>query len=107
MRIPPPSRALARAFVAAALLTAAAAWTEPSKMSYPDAPPSPVVDDYHGTKVADPYRWLEEAEAPATARWVDAQNTLTRSLLDGPDREALKKRLSELYDYPRVSVPAR
>jgi prolyl oligopeptidase len=107
MRIPPSARALARAFVAAALLPAVTARTEPSKMSYPDAPPSPVVDDYHGTSVADPYRWLEEAEAPATTRWVDAQNALTRSLLDGPDRDAIKKRLSELYDYPRISVPAR
>jgi prolyl oligopeptidase len=107
MRIPPSSRAPARAFLAAALLPAVTAGTEPSKMSYPDAPPSPVVDDYHGTKVADPYRWLEEADATATTRWVDAENALTRSMLDGPDREAIKKRLSELYDYPRVSVPAR
>jgi prolyl oligopeptidase len=106
MRLNPPSRALARALMAAAILPATAR-TEPSKMNYPDAPPAPVVDDYHGIKVADPYRWLEEAEAPATARWVDAQNALTRSLLDGPDRDAIRKRLSELFDYPRVSVPAR
>ena len=37
---------------------------------------------------------------------MDAQNALARSLLDGPDREAIKRRLSELYDYPRVSVPS-
>jgi prolyl oligopeptidase len=107
MRIPPTSRAIARTLLAAAVLPAVAAHTEPSKMHYPDAPRSPVVDDYHGTKVADPYRWLEEADSPATARWVEQQNALTRSLLDGPDREAIKKRLSELYDYPRVSVPSR
>jgi len=107
MRIPSPTRAHGRAFLAAALLPAAAAQTEPLKMIYPDAPRSSVVDDYHGTKVADPYRWLEEADSPGTARWVDAQNALTRSLLDGPDREAIKKRLSQLYDYPRVGVPSR
>ncbi len=107
MRIRPASRTLTRAFLAAALLPAVAARTEPSKMNYPDAPASPVVDDYHGTKVADPYRWLEEADSAATARWVDAQNALTRSVLDGPDREAIKKRLAQLYDYPRVSVPGR
>ena len=107
MRIPSVSRALARILLAGAILPAVAAQTEPSKMSYPDAPRSSVVDDYHGTRVADPYRWLEEADSPATTRWVDAQNALTRSALDGPDRDVIRKRLTELYDYPRVSVPSR
>src|SRR5262245_38828765 len=91
MPLPPTSRAFGRAFLAAALVFAVAAQTEPSKMNYPDAPRSQVVDDYHGTKVADPYRWLEEPDSPATARWVDAENALTRSLLDGPERDAIKK----------------
>ena len=107
MRIPSVSRALARILLAGAILPAVAAQTEPSKMSYPDAPRSSVVDDYHGTRVADPYRWLEDADSPETTRWVDAQNALTRSALDGPDRDVIRKRLTELYDYPRVSVPAR
>ncbi|MET0553798.1 MAG: prolyl oligopeptidase family serine peptidase [Vicinamibacteria bacterium] len=76
-------------------------------MIYPDAHREPVVDDYHGTPVADPYRWLEDADAPATARWVEAENALTRSALDGPERDAIRRRLSELYDYARVSVPQR
>jgi prolyl oligopeptidase len=76
-------------------------------MIYPDAPRAPTVDTYHGTPVADPYRWLEDADAPDTVRWVDAQNALTRSALDGPERDAIRKRLAELYDYPRVSVPER
>ncbi len=66
-----------------------------------------MVDDYHGTKVADPYRWLEEAEDPETVRWVEAQNALLRSFLDGPARDALKARLARLFDYPRLSVPER
>jgi prolyl oligopeptidase len=64
------------------------------------------VDDYHGTKVSDPYRWLEDADTPESQKWVAAENALTRSYLDAlPGREALKKRLTELYDYPRTSVP--
>jgi prolyl oligopeptidase len=76
-------------------------------MIYPDARRAPTVDTYHGTRVADPYRWLEDADAPDTRAWVEAQNALTRSALDGPERDAIRKRLAELYDYPRVSVPER
>jgi prolyl oligopeptidase len=74
-------------------------------LKYPEARKATVVDDYHGTKVADPYRWLETADDPETARWAEAENALTRSLLDGPPREAIKKRIQELYDYPRVGLP--
>jgi prolyl oligopeptidase len=98
---------MGRAVTASLLLGAMTARSEPAKkMNYPDAPLSPVVDDYHGTRVADPYRWLEEADSPRTTRWVDAQNALTRSLLDGPERDAIRRRLTELYDYPRLSVPS-
>jgi prolyl oligopeptidase len=76
-------------------------------MIYPDARRAPTVDTYHGTPVADPYRWLEDAEAPDTRAWVEAENALTRRALDGPERDAIRKRLAELYDYPRVSVPER
>ena len=76
-------------------------------MIYPDAHRAPIVDDYHGTSVADSYRWLEDAGAPETVRWVEAQNALTRRALDGPERDAIRRRLSELYDYPRVGVPQR
>ena len=65
------------------------------------------MDDYHGVRVADPYRWLEHAEDPATIAWVEAQNALTRSQLDGPAHDALVARLTALYDYPRTSVPFR
>jgi prolyl oligopeptidase len=72
---------------------------------YPQASKAAVVDDYHGTKVADPYRWLENPDDRETVRWVEEENALTRSLLEGPQREAIKKRLLELYDYPRVGLP--
>src|SRR5260221_11638892 len=74
---------------------------------YPAARKADVVDDYHGTRVADPYRWLEDADGPETVAWVAAENRLTASLLAGPEREAIKKRLEQLFDYPRVSVPER
>jgi prolyl oligopeptidase len=76
-------------------------------MIYPDAHRAPIVDLHHGTPVADPYRWLEDADAPDTVRWVEAQNELTRRSLDGPERDAIRARLAALYDYPRVGVPQR
>jgi prolyl oligopeptidase len=77
------------------------------RLAYPRARKADVVDDYHGTKVADPYRWLENADDPETAAWVEEENKLTASLLGGSERDAIKKRLQDLFDYPRVSVPDR
>jgi prolyl oligopeptidase len=76
-------------------------------LQYPPAPPGAAVDTCHGVRVPDPYRWLEEADAPDTLRWVDAQNALTRSVLDGPVREALVADLTRLYEFPRTSVPVK
>jgi prolyl oligopeptidase len=67
-----------------------------------------VVDDYHGTPVADPYRWLEDAASAETVAWVAAQNARTRAYLDArPVRERLKARLTALWDYPKHSIPSR
>src|SRR5574341_371404 len=96
--------ATAAGLAAATSLSAAATAPRPV---YPPARKAEVVDDYHGTKVADPYRWLENADDPETLAWVEAQNRLTRSLLDRPGRAAVRKRLEELFDYPRRSVPER
>jgi prolyl oligopeptidase len=66
------------------------------------------VDTYHGTAVADPYRWLEDDSSPETASWVAAQNAVTQAYLDKiPFRSALKVRLEELYNYPKYSAPSR
>jgi prolyl oligopeptidase len=75
--------------------------------TYPKARKADVVDTYHGVKVADPYRWLENADDPETVAWVDAENALTRSMLDRPQRAALRQRLQLLFDYPRLSAPER
>ncbi len=77
------------------------------RLSYPASPASDVVDDYHGVRVADPYRWLEDAGDPRTQAWVAAQNALTRAELEGPARSRLVERLTRLYDYPRTGVPFR
>ena len=66
------------------------------------------VDDYHGTKVPDPYRWLEDAAAPEVRAWVEAQNARTEEFLAGiADREPLRKRLTELWDFERFGVPRK
>lgn len=76
-------------------------------MKYPLTRKGDDVDVYHGIQVADPYRWLESPDSDETIAWVNAENQLTRSILDGPVRNALVDRLTELYDFPRSSVPLR
>lgn len=76
--------------------------------AYPAAPASEQTDVYFGTTVADPFRWLEEVDSPATKTWVEAENRLTFEFLAKlPQRESLKRRLLELLDYPRYSLPDR
>ena len=78
-------------------------------MNYPETKRSGHTDDYHGTRVADPYRWLERsAHTPEVRAWIEAQNELTFDYLESlPGREAIEKRLTELWDYPKVSAPFR
>jgi prolyl oligopeptidase len=76
------------------------------RLNYPVARMDDVVENYHGTPVADPYRWLEDTTAPETQAWVAAQQRLTQAFLENiPARELIKARLSELWNYPRLSVP--
>jgi len=66
------------------------------------------VDDYFGTKVADPYRWLEVSDSSAVADWVEAQNEVTFGYLEKiPYRQKIKNRLKELWNYPRYSPPVK
>jgi len=77
-------------------------------LDYPDTRKGDVVDNYHGTEVADPYRWLEDdvRESDAVADWVAAQNEITDRYLDSlPQRESIHARLTGLWNYPRYSVP--
>src|SRR5687768_1390137 len=94
----------------AALLFAAAACQAPPEptMTYPATARGDVVDDYFGTKVPDPYRWMEDLDSPAVADWVAAQNRETFSHLEKlPLRDRFKQRITQLWDYPKVSVPVR
>ena len=73
---------------------------------YPSTPRGHVVDTYFGTRVADPYRWLETVSSPQTQAWIRAQNAFTSSYLQQfPLRDTLRARLTQLYDYPRTSLP--
>ncbi|MBK9303387.1 MAG: S9 family peptidase [bacterium] len=75
-------------------------------LAYPAAAKVDVVDDYHGTQVADPYRWLEDVDSEQTHAWVAAQNELTYGYLAKlPARERIKQRLTELWDYPKYGAP--
>jgi len=75
---------------------------------YPLAPRGEVVDDYHGTLVPDPYRWLESSETPQVRRWIDAQNRLTRAHLDAiPGRDAVRTVLERLSAVERYGMPSQ
>jgi prolyl oligopeptidase len=77
-----------------------------SSLTYPQARRSDQVDDYHGTKVADPYRWLENTDSAETHAWVEAENKVTFGYLEKlPYRQAIRDRLTKLWNYERFSVP--
>jgi prolyl oligopeptidase len=87
------------------LLPAAARAQQPH---YPPAPRSEQVDTYFGRRVADPYRPLEDLDAPATKAWVEAENAVTFGYLGGlARRDSIRQRLTALWNYPRVQVPYR
>lgn len=80
--------------------------TVTNAMTYPVTQTVDQVDLYHGVKVADPYRWLENPDSPETKAWVEAQNQVTFSYLQGiPKRELLQARLMELWNYEKYGMP--
>ena len=96
------------------VVMAAAVYAGDSKTSasgqIPDAPPradvKPIVDLYHGTKVVDNYRWLENGNLPETQKWVAQEMSYTRAVLDPlPGRDAIHKRLTELLSIGSISAP--
>ncbi len=73
---------------------------------YPETKKGTQTDEYFGTKVADPYRWLENDRADDTKDWVIAENKVTYAYLDQiPFRDAIKKRLTELWNYEKFTAP--
>ena len=78
-----------------------------SKMKYPETKVIDVTDDYHGRKVTDPYRWLEDTESEQTAEWIAAENKITQSYLQSiPARKTMQQRLKKLWNYERFGMPS-
>jgi len=85
---------------------AAGAGSLDAAVSYPATRSTNQVDVYHGVTVADPYRWLEDDNSPETRAWVAAQNQVTFDYLKQiPQRDAIHKRMEQLWNYERYSVP--
>jgi prolyl oligopeptidase len=99
--------ALVAAFGASTMVQAQnACTTSGPSLAYPVSKQVNQVDNYHGTSVADPYRWLEDANAADTREWVEAQNKVTGAWLGQiPERAAIKERLTKLWNYERYGVP--
>ena len=77
-----------------------------AQLQYPETKKTDSMDDYHGEKIHDPYRWLEDDNSEETKAWVIAQNKTTQQYLSSiPFRPLVKKRLEELWNYPRYSSP--
>ncbi len=77
-------------------------------LQYPAARKSDVVDDYHGIRVPDPYRWLEDPDSPESRAWIEAQNRLTAAYLaEIPARATIRQRLTKLWNYPKYGAPFR
>lgn len=89
-------------------LAIAAAPLFAQSLDYPQTRKGDQVDDYHGVKVADPYRWLEDDNSAETAKWVEAEDKVTFGYLEKiPYRAQVKQRLEQLYNYPKYSAPFR
>ncbi|MBL9126407.1 MAG: S9 family peptidase, partial [Verrucomicrobiales bacterium] len=110
------TKVLASLALVALVLSASCTRTQTAPTVVKDSPPlvypvtakETVVDVYHGTEIPDPYRWLEDDNAPKTRDWVKAQNTVTFAHLASiPERGAISNRLTELWNFERWSTPSR
>ncbi|HXD49945.1 MAG TPA: prolyl oligopeptidase family serine peptidase [Gemmatimonadaceae bacterium] len=86
----------------------AGAQVQQGRIAYPATKTIAHVDDYFGRKVADPYRWMEDLNSPGVAAWVKSENAITEGYLAKlPLREHFRTRITELWNYPKVSLPFR
>ena len=100
--IPPVAMALALGVSLAFAVPAAA------PLSYPAAARGTHVDEYHGVKVPDPYRWMEDIDSPQTRAWVEAESKLSSNYLAGiPGRDDIAARLKKIWNFERWSAPER
>jgi prolyl oligopeptidase len=93
--------AIARTFL---LIGCATLLLVAQRLPYPQAPTSNQIDDYHGTKIADPYRTLENADAASTVKWIEQENALTFSwLAKSGDRGKIRAQLTDLWNYEKFT----
>ncbi len=111
IRVPMPARlGLAAAACLLAVTSLPARDDKDAKMNYPATRKVEHSDTYHGTAVPDPYRWLEDdvRTAPEVASWVRAENEVTDKYLESiPQRGAIKARLTELWNYEKITAPTK
>ena len=101
-------RSLLSASLLPLALAAAVNAQPPASPVYPVTAKGTQVDVYHGTSIADPYRWLENTDSPETKAWVEAENRVTSSYLAAiPERAAIRDRLTKLWDYPKYFAPEK
>ena len=96
--------------LSASLWLCISAGAQDQKITYPDTQRVDHVDEYHGTSVPDPYRWLEDDARTSTqvSDWVETENKVTFAYLNAiPERDAIKKRLTALWNYERVTSPGK
>ncbi|MBP1652967.1 MAG: Prolyl oligopeptidase, partial [Bacteroidetes bacterium] len=87
-------------------MTTAQAQSQQPGLVYPQTRKTEVTDNYHGTTIADPYRWLEDDNSPETKAWVKEQNAVTQNYLAKiPFRDSIKNRLEVLWNYPKTGAP--
>ncbi|MEN8375170.1 MAG: prolyl oligopeptidase family serine peptidase [Gemmatimonadota bacterium] len=107
-RLPAPRTRRALALAAFTLLPAGPALGQAATadLTYPQTQRGDLIEDYHGTSVLAPYRWLEDSDSPDVGDWVNAQNDVTFAYLESlPYREEIETRLTELWDYERFGTP--
>jgi prolyl oligopeptidase len=91
---------------AAIVMAVALVAAQSTKLQYPSTGKGNVVDDYHGSRVADPYRWMEDLDSKDVAAWVAAENAVSSAYLNQlPDRDRFKARITQLWDFPKTSIP--
>ena len=89
-------------------LVAGTAFAQHEGWSYPPAKTVEQVDDYHGVKVADPYRWLEDPDSAESVQWIKAQNQLTEGYVHGvPERQAIIDRITKLWNFEKYGTPSK
>jgi prolyl oligopeptidase len=97
-------------WMVAAFFVTSLAGAADTPLHYPATHHGDQIDDYHGTKVADPFRWLEQdvRKSEEVKKWVDAENEVTFAYLKAiPEREAIRKRITELFNYAKYTAPTK